>query len=58
MAIAIALYNGFNVGIEHTINRPMWGLNEDGEWIILEFTGVVIHLACFRFSIGSFYNIE
>lgn len=57
MAIAISLYNGFNIGLERTKNKPMWGLNSNSDWDILTFTGFVFHLACFRISIGSFYEM-
>ena len=57
MAIAISLFNGFNMGVERTKNKPIWGLNSDGEWDILTFTGFVVHIAFFRFSFGSFYEL-
>ena len=57
MAIAISLFNGFNMGIERTKNKPVWGLNSDGEWDILTFTGFIIQTASVRFSFGSFYEL-
>lgn len=58
MAIAISLYNGLNIGLERTKNKPMWGLDAEGQWDVIGFTGFVFHLACFRISIGSFFDLE
>ena len=57
MGIAISLFNGFNLGLERTINKPVWGLNSEGEWDILCFTGFILQIACFRFSFGDFYEL-
>lgn len=58
MAIAISLYNGFNIGLERTINKPMWGIASDGDWDVILFSGMVFHIGCFRISWGDFYEVE
>jgi hypothetical protein len=57
MAIAIALYNGFSLGLERTVNRPIWGINGNDEWDIILFTGFVLYLGMFRFQFGDFYEL-
>lgn len=54
--VAITLFNGFCLGLERTINRPIWAIHETDEgeaWGLAEFSGVVVYLACFRFMFGS-----
>lgn len=49
----LSLFNGFMLGLERTKARPMWFKDSEG-YGLLEFSGFVFYLGCFRLSFGSF----
>ena len=52
--VAVAIFNGFCVGLERTKHRPVWAVYEDEGWGLAEFSGFVLYLGFIRFMFGSF----
>ena len=57
MDFVLNIFNGFSVGIERTVNKPIWIYIDDGYDIVFH-SGVCITFMCFRIHIGHLYDLE